>query len=416
MNTFLSVWPIVLGIDFARYAVTAGLMVLFLFVLRQRLAGRRLHATDPGSAQRRAEIAASLRTVVVFSLFGFGIYLARTTGLMHEYAEIADFGWAYFLCSVLLAIVAQDAWFYWTHRAMHHPRLFRFFHRRHHRSVQPTPWAAYSFDVPEAMVQAAFLPLFLLLVPMHDAAIFLFVTHMIVRNVMGHCGYELFPRWLACSRLWGWSNTVTHHDLHHESFRSNYGLYFTWWDRLMGTEHPDYRRRLAGPAIAATLLVLALPSAALADEPPRGEWATPGFAAKVRIEPCGERLCGRITWLWDPASAARAPIGTEILRGLVHTGAGEWSGSIYNPEDGRTYEATMKLGAHGELQLRGCALAIFCSNQVWRRASDLCSRKASQAMASAAAASHGSRSRFSACQPARSRSAPAASEDARPTT
>src|SRR5215469_6146336 len=29
-------------------------------------------------------------------------------------------------------------------------------------------------------------------------------------------------------------------DLHHQSFRSNFGLYFTWWDKLMGTEHPEY--------------------------------------------------------------------------------------------------------------------------------------------------------------------------------
>jgi len=33
------------------------------------------------------------------------------------------------------------------------------------------------------------------------------------------------------------------HDLHHEHGRYNYGLYFRWWDKLMGTEHPDYRRK-----------------------------------------------------------------------------------------------------------------------------------------------------------------------------
>ena len=33
------------------------------------------------------------------------------------------------------------------------------------------------------------------------------------------------------------------HDLHHAALRCNYDLYFTWWDRLMGTEHPHYRER-----------------------------------------------------------------------------------------------------------------------------------------------------------------------------
>ena len=30
-------------------------------------------------------------------------------------------------------------------------------------------------------------------------------------------------------------------DLHHSSGNTNFGLYFTWWDRWMGTEHPRYR-------------------------------------------------------------------------------------------------------------------------------------------------------------------------------
>ena len=89
-------------------------------------------------------------------------------------------------------------------------------------------------------------------------AIFLFLVHMIVRNVLGHSGYELLPRSLAHSVAWGWSNSVTHHDLHHETFRWNYGLYFTWWDRLMGTEHPQYRERLGGVRTAPALLLALL--------------------------------------------------------------------------------------------------------------------------------------------------------------
>ncbi len=42
-----------------------------------------------------------------------------------------------------------------------------------------------------------------------------------------------------------WLTTTTHHDLHHADRRWNFGLYFTFWDRLMGTEHPDYHARFA---------------------------------------------------------------------------------------------------------------------------------------------------------------------------
>jgi sterol desaturase/sphingolipid hydroxylase (fatty acid hydroxylase superfamily) len=38
-------------------------------------------------------------------------------------------------------------------------------------------------------------------------------------------------------------NTPTHHAMHHEKMRGNYGIYFNFWDRLMGTNHPHYEVR-----------------------------------------------------------------------------------------------------------------------------------------------------------------------------
>ena len=70
--------------------------------------------------------------------------------------------------------------------------------------------------------------------PAHESALFLFLTRMILRNAIGHSGFELLPRrWQRLP-----ITSVTHHDLHHSTTRWNYGLYFTWWDRLMRTEHP----------------------------------------------------------------------------------------------------------------------------------------------------------------------------------
>ena len=49
--------------------------------------------------------------------------------------------------------------------------------------------------------------------------------------------------------------------MHHAGgFNHNFGFYFTYWDKLMGTEHPDYvatydrvTARLPKPATTATL-------------------------------------------------------------------------------------------------------------------------------------------------------------------
>lgn len=64
---------------------------------------------------------------------------------------------------------------------------------------------------------------------------------MILRNGMGHAGLELHARGWASHPVLKWISTTTHHDLHHAgSFTHNYGFYFTFWDKIMGTEHPRY--------------------------------------------------------------------------------------------------------------------------------------------------------------------------------
>ncbi len=66
---------------------------------------------------------------------------------------------------------------------------------------------------------------------------------MITYNVYGHLGYELYPRGFNTGRVGRWINTSTNHNQHHQYFRGNYGLYFTFWDRMMGTIRKDYDER-----------------------------------------------------------------------------------------------------------------------------------------------------------------------------
>jgi sterol desaturase/sphingolipid hydroxylase (fatty acid hydroxylase superfamily) len=81
------------------------------------------------------------------------------------------------------------------------------------------------------------------LLPIHPLAFAAFMVWQIVFNVVGHTGYEFYPSWLLDSWLGRFLNTPTNHIQHHESFRGNFGLYFNYWDRLMGTNHPDYAAR-----------------------------------------------------------------------------------------------------------------------------------------------------------------------------
>ena len=89
-------------------------------------------------------------------------------------------------------------------------------------------------------MQGLFIPALVFIVPLHPSVIGLFVLHQIVRNVLGHSGFEIFPRGTARHPVGRFITTHTHHDLHHSKVTGNYSLYFTWWDRWMGTLRDDY--------------------------------------------------------------------------------------------------------------------------------------------------------------------------------
>lgn len=238
---FLQILPFEIG----RYFVVAAGVFIAISLFAKALAGRKIRAASPPRGQIVGEFGASIRTSAIFAAGGVISVMGSDAGIMKAYDDPAAFGWGYFILSLGALIVLHDAWFYWTHRLIHDPRLFRRFHRLHHKSHNPSPWTAYSFDVGEAAINAAFMPLTLLFLPVSEFAIFLFLAHMIVRNVVGHSGYELMPARRNGRPLFDFMTTVTHHDLHHAQAGWNYGLYFTWWDRLMKTEHPLYAEKFA---------------------------------------------------------------------------------------------------------------------------------------------------------------------------
>lgn len=227
-----------------RYFVFAGLGWLLGYVwFRRRWFHRKIIARFPESPDVRRELFHSVKTLFIFGLTGTATHIAIKHGFGQMYFKIDAYGWGWYFASIALAIMLHDTYFYWTHRLMHHRRLFKIFHRTHHVSTNPTPWASYAFSVPEAIVQAGIFPLTVLLIPIHPGAFLIFMTWQITFNVIGHTGYEFYPRRLMDSWLGSVLNTPTNHAMHHEHFRGNYGLYFNVWDRVMRTNHEDYERR-----------------------------------------------------------------------------------------------------------------------------------------------------------------------------
>jgi sterol desaturase/sphingolipid hydroxylase (fatty acid hydroxylase superfamily) len=241
-------WLAVFSIDTARYLMGAGGVSLVLFVLLRRFsATHRIQSRRARACDYRREILYSLLTTAVYATVALATVRLEQAGYLHYYGTGAGYPIGYTLLSLPLLLVLHDAYFYWVHRAMHHPWLFRRFHLVHHRSHTPTPWAAYAFAPGEAFLMALFVPLAAWLIPVHHAVLFLFLAIMIVRNAMGHAGVEFHPKsWV--DGPFDCLTSVVHHDLHHQRARGNYGLYFTWWDRWMGTEFADYKARFRDAA------------------------------------------------------------------------------------------------------------------------------------------------------------------------
>jgi sterol desaturase/sphingolipid hydroxylase (fatty acid hydroxylase superfamily) len=122
---------------------------------------------------------------------------------------------------------------------MHIPSVFRIVHKWHHDSQVASPWTAFSFHPLEGMIQAAFLPLLLLFLPMHLYVLVFFLVIMSVSSVINHLDIEVYPKWFSNSLIGRSFIGATHHAMHHKQYKYNYGLYFTWLDKLHNTEKQD---------------------------------------------------------------------------------------------------------------------------------------------------------------------------------
>ncbi len=189
------------------------------------------------TAQMRREIGWSLASAAIYGVpAGIVAWGWQTHGWTRIYADIHAYPLWYLPVSLFAYLLVHDTYFYWTHRWMHRPRLFRIAHAVHHQSRPPTAWAAMSFHPIEAISGAIVIPALVFFIPIHVAVLGLVLTIMTVMGVGNHMGWEMFPRWMVRGPIGRWLITASHHQRHHEQYRCNYGLYFRVWDRLCGTD------------------------------------------------------------------------------------------------------------------------------------------------------------------------------------
>lgn len=370
-----------------RYAIFAGSTFMIFYVLFPGYFSRnKIQQRFAKNKDFRREVMHSLKTSFILAGVAFLIIHSSLREYTQIYTNLSDYPLWWLPVSLVLAMLVHDTYFYWMHRAVHHPKLFKHVHLVHHQSVNPSPLAAYSFHALEAVLEAAAAPLVFLLLPLHPVVIIPYVLVTMAINVYGHLGYEIAPRWFRRSFLFEIMNTSVHHNLHHAKFVGNYGLYFRIWDRLMGTEHPQYveeydkiqERRFGSvasskpvlkKALFSLLLLMSLGAATVYGQISiEGTWKDEEDGGVVQIYQENGYYYGRVIGADDPAHQAKIE-GREVLvlKDFQKDGEATYCcGTLYQPKHQRTLTATLTLEAADRLKIEG-RYGVFTGTRVWRR-------------------------------------------------
>lgn len=224
-----------------RYFIIAGLAFLVWYVIRKKVvAFKKIQLKFPELKDYQREIVYSSITMIIFSCVPYFLLNTHLRQYTLFYSSIEHYGWIWFWLAFPVMLLVHDAYFYFTHRLMHHPKLFKHVHLIHHKSTNPSPWAAFAFHPLEAIVEVGIVVVFIFCLPICRYHLFFFFLFMMVYNVYGHLGWELYPKGFSKSKIGKWINTSVNHNQHHQYFKGNYGLYFLWWDRWFNTIRADY--------------------------------------------------------------------------------------------------------------------------------------------------------------------------------
>lgn len=230
-NAFLSILVIFLVVAL-RYFAIVGAFYFAFWKMRPPGFAKKLHPLAVPTSQKKNEIKWSLISSGIFALSGYLMGVLWQSGLTQIELGLSnrDF-WAMPL-SFLFVTLVHEIYFYLTHIGMHHPKLFKKTHAVHHSSVNVSPWASFCFHPYEAIVHALFLPMYVMIFPIHPLTIIAYLTFMTLTAVSNHLGLEiLVPSFFQKVFISG-----THHSYHHRNMKKNFGLYYTFSDKLFKTE------------------------------------------------------------------------------------------------------------------------------------------------------------------------------------
>lgn len=218
--------------------------IIFWIVGKKYFKKIRIQETERANVNHfKHDLGFSASTFLVFAIMDVFLLYSESKGYTKLYFDISDYGYVWLGVSFFLVLFIDDMFFYWSHRAMHLPRFYKFFHKVHHESTDPSPLTAFAFHPSEAIIENMMHFVLPFLLPLHFGTIIAWQIFSMLNNVLAHLGYEIYPKIWVKLPILQFKTASTHHNMHHQLFNGNYALYFTWWDKWMGTEFKDYESR-----------------------------------------------------------------------------------------------------------------------------------------------------------------------------
>jgi sterol desaturase/sphingolipid hydroxylase (fatty acid hydroxylase superfamily) len=140
---------------------------------------------------------------------------------------------------IIICMLVEDAMFYWSHRLLHVPMLYKRIHKRHHEFKVLTGCSiASEYTHPLESVLGNILPLITgpILIQCHFFTLCVWIAFRMWKTCDAHSGYDFtWSPFGLCFPL----NHVSRHDFHHETGLGSYGSFFLIWDTICGTDR-DY--------------------------------------------------------------------------------------------------------------------------------------------------------------------------------
>ena len=148
----------------------------------------------------------------------------------------------YFIPVSFLFEIIFDFFHYVGHRTLHHPLLYKHFHKKHHKFTHPTAVITFYQDPIDIIITNS-IPVALTLFIVPKISYFQFNAIIIYKNyseICGHLGKKCYPTSSFCQFIWlpkllNIQLFGEDHDLHHSIHNCNYSKRFSLWDKIFGT-------------------------------------------------------------------------------------------------------------------------------------------------------------------------------------